>query len=264
MFEGIGDITVKTTQLGDLSPEQQRLVELGLLSFTYGSEADTKRSQRFTKGKLRNASSAQGLITDTLTLRFNEIDWVNLGFSINAFPKTAGSALKIPVLKYATVPAATTFEIDDAAITAANDDYIFAYITKQGAWGQPGPLARAATPASPAARQVGVDTTGNKLVFNSAQASAPIAYTVAEDLTTVEYYGGDGTSVKYGIFEFWGRLYLPTSPGQWMVHFPEVTIDGRPTWNLDNDVPTIEVACSAATPSGWEEPFKLYNLDTAT
>lgn len=262
MLDGIGDLRIKTNQIGNLSAAQQRMMALGLLRFSYNSEAAPKRSQKFTKGKLNNASSAQGLITHSLEFAFNEADWAHLGFSLGAFPKVGASAI-VPAWRDDTVPATSAYEIEDAGITVANLPHIFVYIPTRGTWGEVGYMPRATTPASPAAGEVGIDTTANKLIFNAAQANAPIQYQIPVTKENFQYYGGAGVSTKWGQFEFSGEVYSPLRPSPDFIRFPMVEIVGRPTWAFTNDVPEIVITAEPSIPAGWEEPFEYINVSSA-
>ncbi|MGD1907409.1 MAG: hypothetical protein ACFB0C_15680 [Leptolyngbyaceae cyanobacterium] len=262
MFDGIGDLRLITKQIGDESAAVQRMMKLGLLRFTYTSEADIKRSQKFVKGKLRNASSSQGQITDTLEFAFNEADWAHIGLSLGVFPKTAASAI-LPTLRDDTVLSSNSFEVADGDITALNLDQIFVYIPERGPWGEVGFMPRAATPASPADGEVGIDTTANKLIFNAAQANAPVVYQIPITKNNIQYYGGAGTATKWGEFEFLFESYNPLRPEPDFGRFPKVQIIGRPTWSFTNDVPEIVVQGEPGLPAGWEEPFEYYNVSSA-
>jgi hypothetical protein len=262
MLDGIGDLRIKTNQIGNLSPAVQRMMMLGLLRFSYNSEAEIKRSQKFTKGKLNNASSSQGLISHSMEFAFNEADWAHMGFSLGAFPKVGASTI-VPVVRDDTVPAASAYEINDDDITAANVDHIFVYIPVRGPWGEVGHMPRATTPASPADGEVGIDTTANKLIFNAAQAKAPVQYQIPATKTNYEYYGGPGVATKWGQFEFVAEVYSPLRPEQDFIRFPEVEIVGRPNWVFSNDVPEIVIAAEPKIPAGWEEPFEYINVSSA-
>lgn len=260
MLSGVGDLYAETLNLaGD--EIDQRIIELYAFDFAFNSESTPREARGFVKGVKKIKSSAVGEVTDTLVISTQYTDWAQLGFALDEFPKSE-SSVKLPVLKQATVPTSAPYEIADAAITSANDNYIKAYVSAFGTWGQPGYMPRAATPATPAAGEVGVDTTGNKLVFNAEQAGAPVSYSIGTDYTSIEAYGSAGNSTKYGKIAMRGRLYTPESTNNWYIYFPSLSRQSRPSINLGDDVPSLEITFAAETPPGWEQPFAIYNLDT--
>ncbi|HIK16132.1 MAG TPA: hypothetical protein IGS53_12725 [Leptolyngbyaceae cyanobacterium M33_DOE_097] len=261
MLSGLGDVFVKTTGLSG-GATAQKMLELFLFNFEFVQEAEPKEAQGFVGGKLQTKSSAEATVSNTLTLSTQYIDWAQLGFTLDQFKRVATNETML-VPKRVTVPTSAPYEITDAAITAANTSSIFATVTGFGTWGQPGALARATTPASPASGEVGVDTTNTKLVFNAAQAGAPITYTVPVTYASVETYGGSGTLTRYGNIEFYGKLYSPESTDEFQIYFPNLQRSSRPTITIADDVPTLEIQFGAIAPAGWEEPYKVSNLDTA-
>ena len=262
MLSGIGDLFAKTTGLSG-GATAQRMVPLFLSQFEFTQEAESKEAKGFVAGKLVTKSTAEATVTSTLKISSEYTDWMQLGLSLDQFSRVLTSE-KILVLKTATVPSSSPYEIADAAVTSGNTNDIFAAISEAGTWGQPKPLPRATTAATPSAGQVGVDTTNNKLIFNSAQAGASITYTVPETLATVEGYGGSGTLSRIGNLEFWGKIYTPTASEGFTIYFPQLQRKSRPTITIANDVPTLEVEFGAVAPAGWEEPYKILNLETAT
>lgn len=262
MLSGIGDVYAKTTALAG-GATAQRMIELFLFNFEFTQEAESKEAQGFVGGKLITKSTAEATVASTLKLSTQYADWAQLGFSLDQFSRASTNEV-VPVLKRVNVPTSAPYEISDALITAGNTNSIFAYVNAFGTWGQPGYLARAGTPASPTTGQVGVDTTNNKLIFHSSQAGAPITYTVPQTLATVQIYGGSGSPTAYGNIEFWGKVYSPEATAEWQIYFPNLQRKSRPSITIQNDVPTLEVEFGAVAPSGWSDPYKLLNLDTAS
>lgn len=262
MLSGIGDMYVRTTALsgGTLA---QKMIPLFLFQFEFAQEAEQKEAQGFVSGKLVTKSTAEGSVTSTVRISTQYVDWMQLGLALNQFPRVLTSET-VTTLKTATVPTSSPYEIADTAITTGNTNFIFVTIAEPDTNNQPRTLTRAATPASPATGEVGVDTTNNKLVFNAAQAGAAIAYTVPSTLATVQGYGGSGNLSTIGNIEFWGKIYSPTASQGMLIYFPNLQRSTRPTLTLSNDVPTLECEYGAIAPSGWTEPYKILNLNTAT
>lgn len=261
MLYGIGDMYVKTNDLGDESPGDQRLIELNLLDFTYESEAETRKSQKQVAGVRRDQSSATGSITDTITFRINDIDWGKLQFAMGGFAKVVNS-IEVPLLKYGVVPgSADSYTITDTDIVAATAEDIYVYVNTSGSWGQPVPLAPEDT-GTPGPGEFHVDPVANTIIFNAAEEGASISYTVMKTYTTGEQIGGAGAKTALGSFSFRGKLYSTKPSAGYYIDFPSVTLDGRPSLDFSADVPQLEITATPATPSGWDEPFRLINAAT--
>lgn len=260
MLRGLGDTFIETTGLpGGLTG--QALQELFIYEFDFTSEATAIEALAYQAGARKVKASAEGEVTDSLTLRLQYNDWASLGFALDAFPKSATNVV-VPTLKFDTVPVSGAFEITDTAVTAASDVYLKVFVNQQGTWGQAGNLERAATAATPGVGEVGVDTTNNKLIFNSAQAGAPISYTVPVTYAAIESFGGAGAATKYGDISFRGKVYSTEQSAQWPIYFPKLQRNGRPSIAFAGDVPILEIPFIAVTPSGWEQPYQILNPDT--
>jgi hypothetical protein len=57
---------------------------------------------------------------------------------------------------------------------------------------------------------------------------------------------------------------MPTLSSGTKIYIPEASISEDPTITIDDGVPTVEVVCGMSTPAGWDKPFRIFNLDTAT
>jgi len=257
MFKGIGDPWIRTTAFSGTTANAQRMMVLGLLSFELTAESESKESQKFnSEGTLVTASRVKGSTSYSFTLSYNEIDWGNLGFALNQFPRSA-SAVTIPTLKYGTVPAAAPYTITDADISDTNVSVV---ITKSGAWGQAGQALVVGGNGSGS-----VAVSGTTLTFNAAQAGASVAYLAyASSSYNAQDYGGPTGGATWGSFEFWGTIFIPTLTSGTKIYIPEASISEDPTITIDDGVPTVEVVCGMNTPAGWDKPFRILNLDTAT
>jgi len=257
MFKGIGDPWIRTTAFSGTTANAQRMMVLGLLSFELTAESESKESQKFnSEGTLVTASRVKGSTSYSFTLSYNEIDWGNLGFALNQFPRSA-SAVTIPTLKYGTVPSGAPYTITDADISDTNVSVV---ITKSGAWGQAGQALVVAGSGSGS-----VAVSGTTLTFNAAQAGASVAYLAyASSSYNAQDYGGPTGGATWGSFEFWGTIFIPTLTSGTKIYIPEASISEDPTITIDDGVPTVEVVCGMNTPAGWDKPFRILNLDTAT
>lgn len=264
MYKGVGDPWIRTTDKTGSAANNQRMMVLGLLSFAVNAESNTKESSKFnSNGELVTASKVKGSTSYTLQLSMNEIDWGLEGFLAGQFPRTATN-VPIPSLTYDDVPTAAAYEITDSYVTAANDDEITVVITESGTWGQAGQtLTHAATPASPGAGEVGVDVTNGKLIFNAAQAGAPIAYPKFTTYTSVQDVGGPSGADTWGRFQFWGKIFVPSISNGEILYIPDAEIASEPSWTIDDGVPTVTIDCSMNTPTGWNKPYRKFNMSTA-
>jgi len=263
MRKGIGKVWGHTTQLGNLTLPQQRGFSLGPISWADNVDVSTKESQRPNAGALVTARTVKGASTYTVDLSWNEVDWMHMGFEKNEFPKT-GADVPIPTVLSTSVPTTAPYEITNAFFTDANDALygIFAIVVQSGAWGQTGGLIRGTT--TPAAGEVVLDDANTKLVFNAAQAGAPIDIPIFATKNTIQYYGGAGTAVKYGTFELWGEIYIGELATNIWRHYPQLEIVNEPSVEVNDGVPETTMTLSASFPAGWEKPYVEYNLDTAT
>ena len=259
MLRGIGDTQVTTLDLGT-SAADQVMQELCLFEFSFASEVATLTAECYQKGIRKTKATAEGTVTDTLTLRLQYNDWASLGFTLDAFPKTEAS-VNIPILKFGTVPTSAPYEITDADITTAGDDNVKSYVSEVGTWGQPGSLTKAASAGTAGPREADVQV--GKIVYNAAQAGAPITYTVLKEYTSIQAYGGPGDQTKYGDLAFRGQVYSTEQTDPWPIYFPQIQRNGRPSLAFAGDVPILEIPFLAITPSGWDVPYQILNPDTA-
>lgn len=260
MFKGIGDPWIRTTNFdGESAAAEQRMLPLGLLSFELTSDSESKESQRFnSNGELVTATQIKGATSYSFTLSFNEIDWGHLGFALNQFPRSAEN-VRIPQLRFGEVPATAPYEITDATLIAGNIADVTVTITEGGDWGEAGqwldPVG--ATP-DPGEVQVAAGT----LTFNADQAGAPVAYPVYASWDNAQDLGGPSGGDAWGEFEFWGNIVIPSIDQGTLIYIPQATIAEDPSFTVDDSVPTVSVVCGMGTPSGWDKPFRIVNLNT--
>jgi hypothetical protein len=223
------------------------------------AESESKESQKFnSQGELVTASLVKGSTSYTFTLSYNEIDWGNLGFALNQFPRD-GSSVAIPTLKFGTVPSTGPYTIADADLVSGNIDDVSVTITAGGTWGQAGQWLEVVG-AAPSAGEVQV--AAGTLTFNAAQAGATIAYPVYTTYSAAQDLGGPSGASAWGEFEFWGKIFIPSISAGAILHVPKLTIAEDPTFTVDDSVPTVSVVCGMGTPTGWDKPFRIINLGT--
>jgi hypothetical protein len=102
------------------------------------------------------------------------------------------------------VPLTTPFEIADPDIGASSGVQVS--VVESGGWGKSGPLILLAS-GNPADGQYRVDATNNKIIFNSAQAGAPIAYTLIKNYENLRTIGKEATANQLKLIGFEGVGY---------------------------------------------------------
>jgi hypothetical protein len=259
MFKGLGDPWIRTTAFSGTAPADQRMLPLGLLSFELTAESESKQSQKFnSQGELVTASNVKGSTDYSFTLSYNEIDWGHLGFALNQFPRTATS-VAIPQLRFASVPAAGPYVVNDAALVSGNIADVSVTITEASDAGEAGQWLEPVAGA-PGAGEVQVAV--GSLTFNAAQAGATIAYPVYTTYASAQDLGGPSGGLAWGEFEFWGKVIVPSISQGLIIHIPKATIAEDPTITIDDSVPTVSVVCGMGVPTGWDKPFRIVNLNT--
>jgi hypothetical protein len=247
LFYGIGDAYAKTTELAGTTLAQEVITPLFLFEFEYSEDSEALEAKGQIKGVRRTLASAMGEVTSTLRLSTQLVNWSQLGFYLNQMPGQAAST-SIPVLKSAIVPASGAAEISDAAIVSGTVDGVYVYIS-DGA----NPGYRKKVSEAPAAGEVQVDGTANKLIFHSSDAGQAAYYTIPVTETNVDYYGGANTG-KFGTIEFRGVMY-GTEDRIW---FPSLDFKTTPSFSLSGDVATLEVEFTPNVVGVNNYPYIIY------
>lgn len=253
---GIGDLHAVTKSLTSTSIGEEIMVPLNSVNFTLQVNSSPQRARAFRGGVIQNVASAPGEATWTLTLEAEYATWQEIGFYINQLPETAAS-VRVPTLKTATIPSTSPYEIDDAAIVSAVSAGIYVYISDVDNPNNSGYRTRAATPATPSVGEVGIDTTGNSLIFNSSDAGKVVVYTIPVTFTNREYYGGPrgASALTYDRLEFRGITYPFNSP----IYIPDITFATISSpLQLGGDVSTLSIEMDANVPIGWDTPYQEF------
>lgn len=239
------------------------------LSVSFDEETSSKLSRRFnSNGLLVTANEVPSTSQETGTINFNSTTWGTIAFARGQKPRkvTGGSLILPDEFVYATVPSQSPYEIDDAYVTAANDalrgsETIKVTANATAAAVTAGTtLARAATAATPADGEVGVDTTGNKLVFNAAQAGLPIFYPRYKTFSSYEDIGGPSGFTTWGTFALFGEIIDPANGGARMIfRAASVTLTGKASFTLDDGVPELSVPLAFGAPAGEDSGIHLIN-----
>ncbi|NEQ45637.1 MAG: hypothetical protein F6K00_19660 [Leptolyngbya sp. SIOISBB] len=236
---------------------------------TFDEETSEKLSQRFnSQGVLVTSSQVQGTSTESGTIDFNSTTWGQLAFARGQKPRqvTGGNLILPDEFVYDRVPTSAPYEINDPYVTAVNDALRGSETIKvsanETAAGMPAgtTFARASTPASPAEGEVGVDTSGGKLVFDAAQAGLSIFYPRYKTFTDYQDIGGPTGFTNWGTFALFGEIVDPGNGGaRYIFRAGAVTLSGKAPFTVDDSVPTLSVPVAFGAPAGEDTGIHLIN-----
>jgi hypothetical protein len=239
------------------------MFSLGPISWADTAETEEQQTNRFRGGEYITKRKLKGATVYGLQISWNEQDWFHMGFARNEFPKT-GTNVPLPTVLQLNVPAQAPYEIVNPFFTEASDTLygIYAFVPEEGIWGQPQSLLRSDGVPTPGQMQlVDADT---KLVFNVAQAGAPLDIPIWATEATIQYYGGPGVAAKFGIFEMWAEVYLAGISTNVLRHYPLCEIISDAPLTIDNSVQAVQLNIAVGVPSGWQKPYAEYNMATIT
>lgn len=260
MLAGVGELGIFTLDQTTKTLGQEIFFPGQFFNFSYEGEAESKEAKAWVAGRRKTVSSAVGDETYTLTLSFQYLDWLHLGFAYDEIPKTS-SNVTIPIIKSATIPTSTPYEIVDADITVENSTSIKAYIPQRGSWGEAGYRKRVG--AAPAAKEFQVDTANDKLVFHSSDAGAVVQYSILKTYSTIDSIGYESEADSFGKLSFLGKGYGPEFPNGIIIYLPSITRSSIVSMTTD-DVPEFEIQFSVNVPPGKRTPHQFFNLASAT
>lgn len=234
------------------------LIEAAGLNFTQNaSKVEAKKSTR--QGSVTKRT-AQRELTREMVITSEFANWQHLQFAEDELA-TPNSSITIPVIKSATVPMVSPYTITDAAITTATGTgsaIVRVEVVDRGAWGEAGMLRR----GTAAKGIVGVST--GTLTFDASYAGAPVVYTVPSPIAACETIGGPGTKTTFGALELFFEVYGEADyPSDLWWHFPLVTRDGTPSYNLSDSPIKLEMRFGVSDIPGQDKPYRIINPATA-
>lgn len=246
IFYGVGDLWVKTLVAPSL-PAQNIIIPLDLFEFELTADSSSIEGKAQKKGVKKIIGSAIGEVDYNLKLSGQLARWDQIGFFLGQLSKTA-SSISLPVLKSATVPSSSPYEITDAAITTGTAAGVYVYLLD----GEASTYIK--TGGSAASGVAQVDGSGGKLVFHSSAAGKSVVYTVPVAETNQAYYGGDNDNTL-GNFELWGTVYGP----EHKIWVKNLTIKTKPSLSFTgSDVATLEIEATANVTGSDIEPYVLF------
>jgi hypothetical protein len=261
MLSGVGELGIFTLDQATKTLGQDIFFPGLFYNFVYAGEAQNAKAKAWISGKRKNVASAVTEEAYALTLSFQYLDWFHLGFAYDELPQTS-SNVQMPIVKTATVPISSPYEISDADISAGNASNIKVYVPQRGTWGEANYRKRVT--AAPAAKQFQVDDTNDKLIFHSSDAGATIQYAILKTYTSVESIGYENTADSFGKLSFVGKGYGPEFPNGIMIYLPNITRSSIVNMDTSSDVPEFSIDFDANVPPGKRTPHQYFNLASAT
>lgn len=255
---GFGDAGIRSTSIAG-GPANQKLFRYPIFSFDLDQESKNEEVLAYNAGIHQVEDILDGATTTTLKLSTEVVNWGAMGLAQNQLERTLTN-FSLPKVKRATVPLTAPYEIVDLDLTAAATAKTLVSIDRYGAWGQTGTLTIAA--AAPIVRQVRIDAAATKLVFNAAQAGAPVTYILDQIVPAANVYGGPGQSAQIGEMEFYGTIYDNSndpSKGQ-AIWIPRIKRFTAPKLNFGGGKAKIETEFRCLSVPGWTNPFMQVDL----
>lgn len=198
LLSGFGRIVFLS--LGPTIPE---FVFAEPLMFKINSNSSEIVSYKMVGGRKVVAGAKQGLAERTAQIQIEAASRGALELALGVRSAITAS-LDLVELRTKTVPKVAPFEITDADIGTSLG--MQAHIVERGSWGDSGNLTLLATGA-PATRQFRVDGPNNKLIFNSAQAGATIAYTLIKNYAGLRTLGKEQSAAQLNTLSFEGLTF---------------------------------------------------------
>jgi len=239
-------------------PNTDLLIPINPITFEINGESESIQSRRYNDdGFIVIAGSRTTSKEYTLTLGIEAVDWASLEFSLGKRSTTVVNRV-LARLRRGVVPATAPYEISDPTITAANvaNGKILASISARYVGGPMAYLAESSS-STPGPGEYYVDTANNKLIFNAAQARAPIAYRVKQTYATMQNIGYDPNAIALDDVAFSGIAFGDefVSKGV-LISIPRMTRSSIPSLSL-SEVTTLTVDFKLVEQPGEGAPFYI-------
>ncbi len=228
------------------------------LEFSLEATSSKLQAKKYVDGVKTIAASRIGEFLYTLKLGIEAASWTSMQFALGELAGTTAS-VNLPEVRYATVPLVTPFEIADTDLVAATGAQVF--VADSGTWGEEGALTLLVGAGAPATGQFKVDISGTgKLVFNAAQAGAPIAYRIVKTYTSLASIGQEQVATLLDSMSFSGIAY--SDKEYYKIIIPKMQRVSVPSLNL-SDVTKLEVEFDLQTPQGYRKPFQIFKMPSS-
>lgn len=218
-------------------------------AFSFGKEVEFKEAKAwpFEGGSQQIIDSEVGSTTYTLKLTTQSVNKLDLSHLLDVKMGTSTS-VNFPVSAQATIPSATPFELTVAGLTA--DQEVQVMLIDDIA-----PKFMSQVTVAPTATGT-YQVTSGKIVFDEDDAGKVVVYRYSKAFTSVETLGVENAT-PYGYYEYSGIIEGPRMPNKSILHLGKVKLKGSFELAVADDVPSIELEYSVATPTGWKLPYRL-------
>lgn len=252
LYSGIGKIV-----LLDLNQTIPGFLLAEPVGFKINANSSEIVSYKMVCGQKVPAGAKKGLVERTCAMTIEAVNRAALELALGVRSAISAS-LDLVELRNKNVPASGAFEIVDPDIGAALG--VQAYVIEKGAWGESGSLTLLAT-GMPAAGQFKVDSANNKIIFNAAQAGAPIAYTLIKNYTGLRTIGREQGAAKLNNIGLQGVLFTDSGTEFTKIVIPKM-ISTKST-NLDfGEKLALELEYRMVVASGYESDHYLVEMPT--
>jgi hypothetical protein len=220
------------------------------LTFELTGEGGEIISEKYVAGKKVTAGSLLDGEKYKLKVGIQAASFTALAWAHGEVTKTT-SNISLPEVREARVPLVAPFEIVDADLA-----------TSAGAWAfqvDPIDTALVISVGAPAAGGFQVDAANTRLVFNSAQAGAAIAYRVFKTYSNVRSIGKETLAAADLLtqFRFGGVGY--TDGRRVRIDIPKMARISVPSLSL-SDVTTLECEFRLAVAAGERSAYQFYEI----
>lgn len=241
MLSGVGSLCLTT-----LDYEADNFIFPGqFVEFSITANVSSKEALAWVQGKKQVVSSAVDTESYTLIISSDYVNWPTLGWAFDEVPSVSTN-VAVPITRAAVTDSFGV--INDADIPAGD---VFCYVGSRGSWGE----AHAIDPSK-------VSASAGSITLAD-YPNAPITYHFKKSYASIETIGVETNAKQYGKLAFSGIGYGPEFPNGIVIVVPEVTRNSSPSLATD-DVPRLTVEYSANVPSGFNKPFRFYNLATVS
>jgi hypothetical protein len=257
MLSGVGQLAIITRSLDATSFNQNIFFPGQFFNFDYNIDSQVKEAKAWSNGKRVTVSSAVGEETYTLALSFQYLDWFHLGFAYDEIPQKSTN-IKLPILKSVILPSTAPFEITDTDISTTNGSGTMAYVSQRGNWGEAG-YRKLSAGAVPAVGEFAVNTADKKLIFNAADAGAPVQYFIQKTFASLPSIGYETVANGFGSLSFVGIGRGPEFPNGVYINIPSATRKKSPSL-ATGDVPEFQLEFGVNVLPGNRSPHQFFLL----
>lgn len=254
MLAGSGAIFIRTQGMDSNTLRGQNLIFPACIAgFELTFDDQTAEAVCLLDGKRQITGSAITQSSATMNLTFEFVDFNTLGFAYDELPSNS-TAVPLPVLKSATIPATGPYTVSDADITVGTVNSVLVYNATKKVY-----MKKVAT--TPAIGEFSV--AAGAITFNAGDSGNTVQYQVLKTYSSIETIGVENNADNFGVIEFLGQLYQSDNE-RYLLHVGKLTRSGSPSISITGGLATLQISFKAAVPPGWKKSFRLYNLSKAT